>query len=128
MIGPRQGVPCATVTHTFPRSLHSTHTLWAGTSGARPLRNALITSSSCRPSIGQPRSSKSTGTCAAIGVEVSSVSMYDGVGVHDAAVLLDVGEVAQCLDAAGRGARADGHEPPGDGAHGADPLGVGGRA
>ena len=41
-------------------------------------RKALITSSSWRLSIGQPRSSKSTGTWAAIGVEVASVEMYSG--------------------------------------------------
>jgi hypothetical protein len=39
----------------------------------------VITSSSWRRSIGQPRSSKSTGTCAEIGVEVASVSMYCGL-------------------------------------------------
>ena len=41
--------------------------------GRRPCRKAVITSSSCRLSIGQPWSSKSTGTCAEIGVEVASV-------------------------------------------------------
>ena len=38
----------------------------------------MITSSSCRLSIGQPCSSKSTFTCAEIGVEVASVEMYSG--------------------------------------------------
>src|SRR5579885_2488331 len=33
--GPRQGMPCATITHTVPRSLHSTQTLWAGVFGLR---------------------------------------------------------------------------------------------
>ncbi len=46
--------------------------------GRRPCRNAVITSSSWRLLIGQPFSSKSTGTCAEIGVEVSSVEMYSG--------------------------------------------------
>ena len=76
--GPRQGVPCATMTQTTPRRLHSVHTLVAGMPGRRPWRNAVTTSSSWRLSIGQPRSSKSTGTCAAIGVDVASVEMYSG--------------------------------------------------
>ena len=38
----------------------------------------MTTSSSWRLSIGQPCSSKSTATCAEIGVEVSSVEMYSG--------------------------------------------------
>ena len=37
-----------------------------------------MTSSSWRLSIGQPCSSKSTGTCAEIGVDVSSVETYSG--------------------------------------------------
>jgi hypothetical protein len=50
-------------------------TLWARTRGRRRLRCALMTSSSWRLSIGQPLSSKSTGTWALIGVEVPSVLM-----------------------------------------------------
>ena len=38
----------------------------------------MITSSSWYLLIGQPRSSKSTGTWAAIGVEVARVLMYSG--------------------------------------------------
>ena len=45
--------------------------------GARA-RKAVITSSSWCLLIGQPRSSKSTGTWSAIGVEVASVAMYSG--------------------------------------------------
>src|SRR5271169_2084645 len=60
--GPRQGVPCATMTQTVPRSLHSWHTLWPGMDGLRPTRKALMTSSSWPLSMGQPRNSKSTGT------------------------------------------------------------------
>ena len=71
-------MPWATVTQTLPRRLHSTQTLYAGIRGVRPCRNAASTSSSWRWSIGQPRSSKSTATWAAIGVEVASVSMYSG--------------------------------------------------
>ena len=76
--GPRQGVPCATATHTAPRRLHSTHTLYVGMRGWRPCTNAPTTSSNCPRSIGQPRSWKSTVTWAAIGVERSSVLMYPG--------------------------------------------------
>ena len=47
--------------------------------GRRSPRKAPITSSSWRLLIGQPCSSKSTGTWALIGVEVSSVDMYSGV-------------------------------------------------
>ena len=42
--GPRQGVPCATITQTKLRCLHSTHTLCGGVLGLRPFKNALITS------------------------------------------------------------------------------------
>src|SRR5581483_10347761 len=69
--GPRHGVPCATVTQTTPRCLHSVQTLVDGISGLRPWRNAVTTSSSWRLSIGQPCNSKSTSTCAAIGVDVA---------------------------------------------------------
>ena len=44
-------------------------------SGRRSPRKALMTSRSCPLSIGQPRSSKSTGTWAEIGVDVASVEM-----------------------------------------------------
>ena len=44
----------------------------------RPARGRVITSSSWWRSIGQPWSSKSTATWAAIGVEVASVEMYSG--------------------------------------------------
>ena len=43
--------------------------------GRRPCRKAVTTSSSWCLSIGQPRSSKSTGTWSAIAVEVASVEM-----------------------------------------------------
>ena len=66
------------MTQTLPRRLHSMQTLVDGMFGRRPCRNAVITSSSWRLSIGQPCSSKSTGTCAEIGVEVASVEMYSG--------------------------------------------------
>ena len=68
-------MPWATITQTVPRRLHSMQTLCARTRGRRRLRWALITSSSWCLSIGQPRSSKSTGTWALIGVEVASVEM-----------------------------------------------------
>ncbi len=34
--GPRQGVPWATMTQTFPFRLHSMQTLYGGTFGLRP--------------------------------------------------------------------------------------------
>ena len=71
-------MPCATITQTLPRRLHSMQTLVEAMLGRRPCRKAVITSSSWRLLIGQPCSSKSTGTCAEIGVEVSSVEMYSG--------------------------------------------------
>ena len=49
-----------------------------GPAGARRAGGAPITSSSWGLLIGQPRSSKSTCTCAPIGVEVASVEMYSG--------------------------------------------------
>jgi sulfhydrogenase subunit delta len=69
------GTPLATMMHTLPRILHSTHVAWLATLGRRPCRYAEITSSSWRLSIGQPRSSKSTLTWDEIGVEVASVAM-----------------------------------------------------
>ena len=70
-------MPC-TITQTVPRCLHSMQTLWAAMAGLRPARNAEITSMSCALLIGQPCSSKSTATCAEIGVDVASVLMYCG--------------------------------------------------
>jgi hypothetical protein len=49
--------------------------LVSGMAGLRPASRAVITSSSWRRSMGQPRSSKSTCTCAEIGVDVASVSI-----------------------------------------------------
>ena len=56
----RHAVPCATITHTLPRRLHSMHTLEDEIAGRRSFRSALITSSSCILLMGQPWSSKST--------------------------------------------------------------------
>ena len=47
-------MPCATITQTVPRRLHSMQTLVDGMLGRRPCRNAVITSSSWRLLIGQP--------------------------------------------------------------------------
>ncbi len=68
-------MPCATITQTLPRSLHSMQTLCPGVAGRRPCSNALTVSINWCFEIGQPRSSKSTGTWSAIGVEVASVSI-----------------------------------------------------
>ena len=46
-----------TMTQAVPASLHSTHWLKSGMEGLRPFSNAVIVSSSCCLSIGQPRSS-----------------------------------------------------------------------
>ena len=74
-----QGVPCATMMQAVPRFLHSMQTLFGDTFGLRSFKNALMTSRSWCLLIGQPRSSKSTITCAAMGVDVSSVLMYSGL-------------------------------------------------
>ena len=122
--GPRQGVPWATITHTVPRRLHSTHTLCARTRGRRPARCAAITSSSWLLLIGHPLSSKSTGTCALIGVEVRERRDVVRRGVDDRGEVLDVGEVAQRLDPAGGRAGADRDQRPRAAAHLLDALGV----
>ena len=69
--GPRHGVPWATITHVLPRRLHSSHTLCPGICGFRPTSSAVSSSRSWPLSMGQPRSSKSTGTWLAMGVEVA---------------------------------------------------------
>ena len=66
------------MTQAVPRRLHSSHTLCPGIRGCLPASNADSSSSSWPLSIGQPRSSKSTRTWLAIGVEVASVAMYSG--------------------------------------------------
>ena len=68
-------MPWATITQTLPRALHSKQTLCAGIVRPPAVEERVITSSSWRLSIGQPCSSKSTSTCAEIGVEVASVEM-----------------------------------------------------
>ncbi len=99
-----------TSTQAVPRSLHSTQTLCAGVLGLRAFRNAASTSSNWCLLIGQPCSSKSTLTCALIGVEVASVSMKSGraytAWVNSRTSL----KIAQRLDAAGGGAGADGDQ------------------
>ena len=54
------------------------HTLVEGSRGRRALSSALTVSTSCALEIGHPRSSRSTGTWSAIGVDVSSVEMNSG--------------------------------------------------
>ena len=71
-------MPWATITQTIPRRLHSVQTLVVGMLGRRPAKKAVSTSSSWRLLIGQPCSSKSTGTWAEIGVDVASVETYSG--------------------------------------------------
>jgi hypothetical protein len=54
-------------------------TLYVGMLGLRPARVALISSINWCLLMGHPRSSKSTGTCSAIGVDDFKVLMYCGV-------------------------------------------------
>ncbi len=67
------------MTQLLPRRLHSMQRLQVGMFGLRPASVAAISSSSWYLLIGQPRSSKSTGTCSATGVEVFSVEMKSGL-------------------------------------------------
>ena len=115
------------MTQTVPRNLHSWHTLWPGIAGLRPIRKALMTSSSWPLSIGQPRSSKSTGTWALIGVEVASVFKIFGVRIDGSGEFADIGEVPQGLDAARGGAGANRHQMPRETTHAQDAFGIGGR-
>jgi hypothetical protein len=72
-------MPWETITQGMPRLLHSTQTEWVAMLGRRRCSIAETSSSSWRLLIGQPRSSKSTSTWSAIGVEVASVEMYSGL-------------------------------------------------
>jgi hypothetical protein len=65
--------------HTFALRLQSMHTLYVGIFGLRPASVAVMNSIKWYLLIGQPRNSKSTGTCSAIGVESFSVLMNWGV-------------------------------------------------
>ena len=123
--GPRHGVPRLTSRQTVPRPLHSWHTECPGITGRRPARVAVITSSSWWRSIGQPCSSKSTSTWAAMGVEVSSERDVLGMGVDGPGVLARGGEVAQSLDPPGGGARPDRDQQARVGPDLLDPSGVG---
>ena len=76
--GPRHGVPWATITQTVPRRLHSTQTLSSAIAGGGRAGTRVDHLEQLVLVIGQPRSSKSTGTWSAIGVEVASVQMYSG--------------------------------------------------
>ena len=105
-------MPCATITHTLPRRLHSTQTLWAAMLRRRRCRIALSDLDQLRLSIGQPRSSKSTWTWSAIGVEVASVEMYSGRRVDGGTKSSTSREVAQRLDPAGGRAGADRDQRP----------------
>ena len=78
--------------------------------GLRPASVAVISSISWCLLMGQPRSSKSTGTCSAIGVESFSVLMYFGVAYTNANKFIYILPVSQSLDAAGRGTGPDGDQ------------------
>ena len=115
-------MPWATVTQTFPRRLHSTQTLCVGILGLRPCSSAASTSSSwslvdrAAPQLevdGDVRGDR--------GRAVERLDVLR-VGVDDGAELLDVGEVAQRLDAAAGGARPDGDQAVRGGADLLDPL------
>ena len=55
------------------------HSAADGNCGRRPISSADITSRKCVFCTGQPRSSKSTGTCSATGVDVFKVEMKSGL-------------------------------------------------
>jgi hypothetical protein len=65
--------------HTVALRLHSMHTLCVGILGLRPASVAVNNSMSWYLLMGHPRSSKSTGTCSAIGVESFRVLIHIGV-------------------------------------------------
>jgi len=83
-----------------------------------------ITSSSCALLIGHPRSSKSTGTWALIGVESRQRADVLGRGVDDARVLPTSAKFAQRLDPAGGRAGADRDQRARLLAHLVDALGI----
>src|ERR1022692_1614525 len=64
--------PRTTATQTLARRLHSRQTLYVGMLGLRPANMAPINSINWCLLMGQPRSSKSTGTCSATGVDIFS--------------------------------------------------------
>ena len=72
-------MPCATVTQTLPRRLHSTQTLSAGIRGLRPLQErgedleqlALVDRAAAQLEVDRRRGRRS-------GWSVASVSMYSG--------------------------------------------------
>ena len=101
------GDAAATMTHTVPRRLHSTQTLWVGILGLRPMQERASTSSSCSLLIGQPLQLEIHGHV--VGDRRGLVQRFDirGRGVHDGHEVPYILEIAQRLDAAGRGARAD---------------------
>ena len=107
--GPRQGMPC-TITQTVPRCLHSMQTLWAAIAGLRPARNAEITSSELHlvdrdsPAVrNRPHMRRNRRRCR------KRVDVLRR-GIDGGDEFVHVGEIAQCLDAAGGGAGADGHQ------------------
>ena len=53
--------------------------------------------------------------------------MYSGMRIHDGGELAHVGEVPECLDPAGRGARSDGHHMAAEATNLANALDVVGR-
>jgi len=72
------GRPRATITHTVCCRLHSRQTLSSSCAGTTPNSSARSAPITCRPLTGQPHSSRSTFTLAAIGLTLSSVLTYCG--------------------------------------------------
>lgn len=91
-------VPSATITHVTPRSLHSVHTVLAGSRGLRPISSAS--------SIEQLPSVNGAAVQLVVDFDVrgyrrgsgQGVDVF-GLGVDDRGELGDVGEVAQRLHA-----------------------------
>ena len=110
--GPRHGIPDDTATHTTPRRLHSTQTLYECSLGIAALHQRLHHLEQLALVDRAPRQldvDRDVGRDGRAPVESGDVR---GVRVHLGEELLDVGEVAQGLDAPAGRARADRHEDP----------------
>ena len=107
-----------------PARLHSMHCETRGTCGLRPTSVAEISSISWGFETGQPRSSKSTVNMVGDGGRGRQRVDIVRMGVDRAGECLDIGEVAQRLDAARGGAGADRDQGLRLGPDLADPLGI----
>ena len=122
--GPRHGVPCATITQTLPRILHSMQTLWVATAGRRCVQEGahhlqelvLVHGTTAELEVdGDVRPDR------ARAIERADVL---GGGVDGGHELLHVAEIPQRLDAAGGGTGADRDQVARGASYGMDALGV----